>query len=209
MSMVPLRLVCDPSEPKMTLADGQKLWRLFQFSIHSLKCTAKSMLGVSYSAYGEDVLQEAFLAFSHAAVRGSLKCLENHSISDIGEYELDKYNRVCQKYLISIVMRKCYDCFRKTQSEFRLVGDWADQDGSTDPASELMRQEQANHVQRAAKGLPKHLREVLVLRFDTEYTEKEIAKILGISERMVRYRLRDMLEQMKIVLSVEMREDFR
>jgi RNA polymerase sigma factor (sigma-70 family) len=156
-------------------------------------------------ADGDDIVQEAFISFARRAVRGELKCLDGRPIADIADDELDRYVEGCRIYLIHIALHKCGEFRRKTKTRFRVIGRWIDnvreQDG--DPAEDLLRQEQLDSVQHAITRLPARLYEVLLLRFYAQCSEKEIAMHLGISVRMVKYRLHELREQLHVMLSSE------
>ena len=117
----------DRDATKLSLMDVEKrrLGRVYGFALRTLTETAAAMLGYFYIADGEDVVHEAFISFCRQAVRGALKCLGYRRIADIEDDELDQYLGRCRKYLTRIVIRKCYDCHRRAESQSRAAAGWA------------------------------------------------------------------------------------
>ena len=208
MSVALERFSRDGAALRLTQEESKKLWRLFRPVAEYLAGISGARLGLLSAVDGEDVAQEAFVLFARQAVRGGLECLGKRRIADIEDGDLDRYMRGCRTYLIHIAERKCCEFHRKRKSQFRVIGQWIDriQEPKTDPASDLSRLERIRSVRRAVKQLPEHLRKVWVLRYYIQYSEKEIAARLGVSVRMVKYRLHELRERLRTLLSSEQLE---
>jgi RNA polymerase sigma factor (sigma-70 family) len=205
MSVASGRLDCDVTTLRLTQIESEKLWRLFSPMAGYLARIAGAKLGFLQAVDGEDVAQEVFVLFARRAICGGLECLDNRRIADIEDEELDQYAPCCRTYLIYITERKCWELHRKIKSQFRVIGHWIDlarmQD--SDPADSTLREKRLSDVQRAALTLPTHLYEVLVLRFYAQCSEKEIATKLGVSVRMVKYRLYEIRKKLRALLPPE------
>jgi RNA polymerase sigma factor (sigma-70 family) len=107
--------------------------------------------------------------------------------------------------LIRSIIHKCGEFHRKTKTRLEVIGPWLDNvsEREGDPVFAFIQQEQVRDVQNAITHLPKHLREVVMLRFYAQYSEKEIAANLGVSVRTVRNRFHKVQEQLRILLSLE------
>ena len=124
---------------------------------------AYRMLGESTEA--EDAAQDAFLKVLAAAPR----------------YLSEEHFRT---YLLRIVTRVCLDFLRKHTPVFTDQPPGPDLT-DTDPASAVLRDEQARIVRAAIMSLPERQRIALTLRHDDELSYREIAGIMEISEKAV------------------------
>jgi RNA polymerase sigma factor (sigma-70 family) len=209
MSMVSEGLACEVPAFKLTQAEKEKLWRLFQPAVQHLAGISAAMLGFVSVTDGDDVVQEVFLFFARRAVQGELKCLENRRVADIGDHELEQYIPLCRRYLSNVTACKSYEFHRRIKSRRNGTGRWLDtvKKKEVDPLIGLIHQEQVDNVQQTVLRLPPHLRKILVLRFHEQRSLEEIAAILTITARTVQRHLRDLLEQLRILLPSDMIED--
>lgn len=118
---------------------------------------------MSFGGCAEDLAQETFLRFFR---------------------NLDQYRHYgkAANYLYVIASSVCSDYYRKNRE---IPVDRLPE--RADPGMENL--EQKVDVRMALDGLPKELREVAVLFFLQERKQKDIARILGISLSLVKYRI--------------------
>jgi RNA polymerase sigma factor (sigma-70 family) len=199
----------DAIELSLAAEDGEKLADIFRFAAPTLLRIAKSSLGSSRMTDVEDVVQETYTSFIHYAARGKLKSLGDCRISDIERDEVYRHWGACRKFLASIVKCKCVDCHRQMKSQLRIASQRTDaiREQLSDATAEQMQQEQSRKVWQAVMGLSKGFRDVVTLYYHGDYSQEEIAAILNISVRMVKYRLRAALAELRSKLSKDMTDD--
>lgn len=129
------------------------------------------------SSYAEDLTQETFARFFRT----------------FSQYQ--HYGKAAN-YLYVIAGNCCKDHFKK-QPELSL-------EDVAEPCTEgLEPTEQQMDIHMALKKLPKELRDVTILYFFQDITQKQIAKVLGIGLPLVKYRLK----RAKEILSKYLREE--
>ena len=113
---------------------------------------------------------------------------------------LEKFHKIdCQetKNLIVIFIRSTsIDLYRKRKREFEQI-DTLDQDILTEADFSALN---VADILSAIKTLPEIYRDVLLLKVEYEYTDREIAKILGIKTDTVSKRLERARRQLKKLL---------
>lgn len=113
---------------------------------------------------------------------------------------LEKFHKIdCQetKNLIVIFIRSTsIDLYRKRKREFEQI-DTLDQDIPTEADFSALN---VADILSAIKTLPEIYRDVLLLKVEYEYTDREIAKILGIKTDTVSKRLERARRQLKKLL---------
>ena len=131
----------------------------------------------------EDAVHEAFL-----------KIAEN--IEKISSLERHKQDR----YIVTITENKAIDAYRKKRAhpteplfdlaEYSVVDAYSDGD-----------------IARCILKLPHGYREVLLLKFDLELTNKEISDALSISQALVRKRLQRARTELRMICKMEGLDD--
>lgn len=136
-------------------------------------------LHIQDTVFAEDLTQETFVRF----------------FRNLPQYQ--HYGKA-ENYLYVIAGNLCRDYYRKAaeqpMEELPEQSDW--------PMDSL---ELRMDVQLALEQLPQELREVIILYFFQEVSQKEIARILGIGLPLVKYRIKRAKELLAIYLG---REDF-
>ena len=95
-------------------------------------------------------------------------------------------------WLTAIAVNKCRSARRRRLLRLRFASPGpgrAGRDAGEAPDSGLLRRERHRRVRRAVRGLPRRLREVVVLRYLEEMPIEQIAKVLSISPGAVGSRL--------------------
>lgn len=130
----------------------------------------------------KDVLKDEQLA-EDATHETFIKVAKN--ISKIKATE----SNATKRYLIIIARNSAIDIYRKRsrQMQFETSLDEVADAEDTYAESEV---EFDNTITRILAGMSAIYREVLILKYSNEFTNKEIAKTLGISEAVVRQRLK-------------------
>lgn len=121
-------------------------------------------LHLSDKSYAEDATQEVFARFFRT----------------LNQYQ--HYGKA-QNYLYVIAANICRDFYRNPQEE-------SIEGLLEEPVSEMPPLDLRLDVHMALEKLPTELREVTILFFFQEVKQKEIAKILGISLPLVKYRIK-------------------
>lgn len=150
----------------------EQLYTLYEQKMYVI---AYSILNNSWQA--EDAVSDAFV-----------KIIKNlHKIKDI---KSDK----TKKFIIRIIQNTAIDLYRKNQREsivFTIVSDEeqsniADKDNSIE--SMLQSMEGREQINKMLSKIPEKYREVLLYRSVHEFSVKETAAVLEISENLVRKR---------------------
>ncbi len=118
------------------------------------------------SGAAEDLCQDTFVSM----------------LEHIGEYK--HYNKFLN-FLYVIAGNKCKDYFKKKKPIYMDEMPKKEQGGQIQ--SEL---EEGIVIKQLVNGLPEELREVIILRFYMELRYQDIAKILQISNSLVKYRVK-------------------
>ena len=118
--------------------------------------------------YGEDLTQETFARFF-----GSLK-----KYRDYGK---------AANYLYAIARNACNDYHR-------IAKEYPAEEFAERPDARWEGQEERLDVRLTLEALPEELQEVAILYFVQEQKQKDIARILGISLPLVKYRIRRIRE---------------
>ena len=131
----------------------------------------------------EDAVHEAFL-----------KIAEN--IEKISSLERHKQDR----YIVTIIENKAIDAYRKKQAH------------PTEPLFDLAEYSVVDayndgDIARCILKLPHDYREVLLLKFDLELTNKEISDALSISQALVRKRLQRARTELRMICKMEGLDD--
>ena len=121
-------------------------------------------LHLSDKSYAEDATQEVFARFFRT----------------LNQYQ--HYGKA-QNYLYVIAANICRDFYRNPQEA-------SIEELSEEPVCEMPPLDLRLDVHMALEKLPPELREVTILFFFQEVKQKEIAKILGISLPLVKYRIK-------------------
>ncbi|MDD6038725.1 MAG: sigma-70 family RNA polymerase sigma factor [bacterium] len=168
-----------------TEEEKDKFARLYEKYRYLLLYVAKDILKDSYLA--EDAVQEAYLALTR---------------------HMDKVDAVdspqTKRFLVTIVKSKAIDRLRKEQrvelSAYEdALGDVEDQ---KDLLDDYVKEEAFDQLVDAIRSLDEIYRVVLECRFLHELSEKETAKMLGLTEKTVSvrtYRARNKLKEMLAV----------
>lgn len=131
---------------------------------HYLKIYQYCLLRVRDHGYAEDLTQETFLKFFQA-------------------FERYKHYGKALNYLYVIAGNLCKDHFRKE-------GRMEVYEMSEEIAVEHMGQvEKRMEIYEALDKLPEEIREVVILFFFQEISQKEIARMMGIKLSLVKYRV--------------------
>jgi RNA polymerase sigma-70 factor (sigma-E family) len=141
---------------------GAAVTALYQASALSLIRLAYIMLGDLQSA--EDVVQEAFCGLYRRWDR-----LKDHSGA--------------LYYVRASVLNGCRSALRRRAVRRRVL---AHQPAADSPEAVVLSGEEREEVIRALGRLPHRQREVLVLRFYSELSDEEIARVMGIRQSTVR-----------------------
>lgn len=126
----------------------------------------------------EDIVQETFLKF-----------WQSHSYEDTGKE---------MAYLYTIGRNLCMDAFRK--KELLNIEDYTELESAGCSETKLLDQ---ITIEMALDALPDELREIVVMRYVSEMSCADIGKVLGISRFSVNRRLKEGLEELKMVLGGE------
>ncbi len=168
----------------------QKIEQLYTLYEQKMYVIAYSILNNSWQA--EDAVSEAFI-----------KVIKNlHKIKDV-ESEKTK------KYIIRVIQNTAIDLYRRNQREstvFTVVSDEeqgkiADKENAIETMLQAIEgKEQLNHL---LSKLPEKYREVMLYRSVHEFSVKETAAVLDISDNLVRKRY----ERARNMLMKELGED--
>lgn len=134
-------------------------------------------LHISDRGYAEDVTQETFVRF----------------FGSINRYE---HQGKIRNYLYTIATNLCRSYYKKIKEVS--IEDIPEQ--RIEPIAEV---ETKIEIYTALSQLPIELREVIILYFFRECSQKEIAEILGISQTLVRRRLERAKQQLRVFLEKE------
>ena len=150
----------------------EKLSRLYQLYEQRMYRIAYAILRQAEQA--EDAVQEVFLRLL---------------------FKMDKVQDVTseqtQRYLLAMIKNEAIDQYRRNQmeNERRAAQEQADE-MAVEPLEEwLKREAERQQVQEVLGRLPEKFRDIVWLRVVKGKTSRETAKILGISEALVRKRL--------------------
>jgi len=127
----------------------------------------------------EQILKDRYLA-EDAVHESFIKVAQN--MSDIGEIEELRTKR----YLIVVTKNSSIDIYRKRSRQiekeiyFDEIGDFE---------LSIIQDEEENQNVDIIRQLPIKYRDVFLLKYSSEYSNKDIARILGITEGNVRQRL--------------------
>lgn len=133
----------------------------------------------------EDAVQEAFISIAKNIKKIEKPC--------------NKSKNLC----VIIVRNKCIDMLRREKGEVISIEDVVMSDDSEDLLEQALNRESAESIQKAMNKLKENYRMVLQLYYYHEYSEREIAGILGISENNVNVRLCRAKKNLKKLLENE------
>lgn len=125
------------------------------------------------SFLAEDIVQETFLKFWQA-----------HSYEDIGKE---------MAYLYTIARNMCMDEFRRKKPDN--IDDFPELMACSDKGPENVIESVA--IEEALEGLSDELREIVVMRYNSEMSAADIGKVLGMSRFSVNRRLKEGLSILK------------
>lgn len=168
-----------------TEEEKDKFARLYEKYRYLLLYVAKDILKDSYLA--EDAVQEAYMALTR----------HMDKVDDVDSPQT-------KRFLVTIVKSKAIDRLRKEQrvelSAYEdALGDVEDQKNLLD---DYVKEEAFDQLVDAIRSLDEIYRVVLECRFLHELSEKETAKVLGLTEKTVSvrtYRARNKLREMLAV----------
>lgn len=159
--------------------------------LHQMKNGDKQAVERFIRKYYPDILRYCYL---HISDQGDAEDITQetfeHFFSALDRYQ---YRGKTQNYLYTIAANLCRDYYRK----YREI-----------PAAELPEQsvepialaEKKLDIEEALNHLQMELREVTILYYFRDRTQKEIAEILGISQTVVQRRLERARNQLRIFL---------
>lgn len=117
---------------------------------------------------------------------------------------IKKIEKPCSKsknLCVLIVKNKCIDILRKKEKAPTVSFEEAIIESNSDDALEiLLKKESEEHIQRAIARLSEKKRVVLQLRYFHEYSQKEIAELLGIPVNTVNMELYRGKQELKDIL---------
>ena len=97
-------------------------------------------------------------------------------------------------WLYGVAVRQASQFLRKRGQHERLLDRYAAQGSESTPAwpnprEWVMRREQSQGVRDALENLPAEDREILLLKYTEELTYRQLASLLGVTEKVVEHRL--------------------
>jgi RNA polymerase sigma-70 factor (sigma-E family) len=151
------------------------------YASHRLPMIRLAVLLVDDIGTAEDVVQDAFIGLTRAAPR----------LRDMG---------AATAYLRTSVVNGARSALRRRRTARGFLSRAGEPDPAPPADRPLIVAQTRDEVTAALATLPTRMREVLVLRYWSELTEREIAHTLGISEGTVKSTASRALDRLEIAL---------
>lgn len=172
-----LSLISDPEQKS-------KLTRLYTAYCNVMRYAAMRILKDSYLA--EDAVHQAFIKISYI-------------IEKVQEEPCHK----TRTFMVVVVENIAKDMWKKRKKDTMMDFDLLEVPAEGNLLDDLLSKIQAETVAEKIELLPDGYREVLVLRYLQDYTDEQIAALVGISHAAVRKRLERARQKLCVLLKEE------